>query len=230
MNASEEFTWHRFHAATGIAFVAINVFVLSKLPSPPATGAPTSELAAYYTVHGDLFLILNYIGLLSCTVFLWFVGFLGHVLNKAEASPRSTSTVVLCAGSAWTAVVISMGALGQTLPLRCTDGSDLSIVRTVSDLMMLGQAGNYIPAALLVCAASVSILRSAALPRWMGVLGLVIMVVQLLGSFSLAARSGFLAAGGPFAIAAYVGFLLWILVVSIVLVVKPVHSPARPHA
>ena len=221
MSAREGSTWHRVHAATGIAFVAVSVFVLFVVPLPPAAGAPTSEMAAYYRDHGDRFLFGNYIIMLAFPLFLWFVGFLDHVLNQAGANPRPPpSALVLHAGSIYAAICFAIGGLAQTLPFRCADGSDLSIVRTVSDLMNLGLASTYIPAALLVGAASVSILRIVTLPRWVGVLGLIIMVVQLLGSLSLAARSGFLAAGGPFAAGAYVGFLVWILVVSIVLVVR----------
>ena len=222
--------WDRVHAATGIAFVAINVFVLVRLPLPPAVGAPTSEMVTYFADHGDLFLVMIYLALLSCVPFLWFVGFLGHVLNRAETHPRPNSAIVLHAGSVWAAIALSMGALGQAMPSRCTDSPDLNVVRAVSDMMNYGGAGIYIPAALLVGAASVSILRIAVLPRWVGVLGLVIMVLEILGSLSLAVRSGFLAAWGPFGVSAYAGFLVWILVVSIVLVVKPVHSPARAPA
>jgi hypothetical protein len=89
-----------------------------------------------------------------------------------------------------------------------------------SAVVNVGISMTFLPQFLHVGTASVLVLRTGVLPRWVGVFALVVAVVQLLGSLSLVATSGFFAVGGVFTFLAFVGLLLDVLVVSIVLIVK----------
>jgi len=76
------------------------------------------------------------------------------------------------------------------------------------------------PALLLVGLTSVVALRTTLLPRWFGGPGLLLVILLLLGSLSLFIKSGPLAAGGLLDTLLFLGFLLWELSLSIVLVVR----------
>ncbi len=89
-----------------------------------------------------------------------------------------------------------------------------------SDLTSLSLITSGIPVILLVGLASVVMLRSTLLPRWLGLLGLLLVVLLLLGSSGLLLPSGFLAAGGIFTMLVFACFLLWELTLSIVLVTR----------
>jgi hypothetical protein len=107
--------------------------------------------------------------------------------------------------------------MGLALPGQA---ADLGVIKALSDVVNVGVSITFLPELLHVGTASVLVLRTGVLPRWVGVFGLVVAVVQFLGSLSLLIPSGFFAAGGVFTFSAFVGLLLDILVVSIVLIVK----------
>ena len=114
-------------------------------------------------------------------------------------------------------IELAFGGIGLALPGQV---GNLGVIKALSDVVNIGGTLGFLPGLLLVGTASVLVLRTSALPRWVGVLGLVVAVVQFLGSLSLVVTSGLLAAGGLFTTLAFLGLLLWVLLVSIVLIVK----------
>jgi len=64
------------------------------------------------------------------------------------------------------------------------------------------------------------VLRTKLLPRWLGLPGLLLVVLLLLASAGLLLPSGPLAAGGIFTMLVFACFLLWELTLSIVLVAR----------
>lgn len=107
--------------------------------------------------------------------------------------------------------------MGLALPGQA---ADLGVIKALSDVVNVGISITFLPELLHVGTVSVLVLRTGVLPRWVGVFGLVVAVMQFLGSLSLVTTSGFFAAGGEFTFLAFVGLLLDVLVVSIVLLVK----------
>lgn len=212
--------WRRLLAATGLIYGLLNLITLIALPPPPAAGAPAQEIAAYYATHRIAFLITNYGAMLAVVFLLLFIGYLRNVAERADSEARPLSTLAFSAAVVLAASTLVFGGIGQTLPLRSVDVADLGIVRALSDIINFGFTTNFISATLMIGAASLLILRTGVIARWVGVLGLVIAVVQLLGSLSLVITSGFLAAGGPFTILGFVGLMLWMPVASIVMIVK----------
>ena len=212
--------WQRFGATTGIIYVLLSIIALSLVPPPPATGAAVSDIVAYYKIHNGLgYLIPSYIQQFGLLFLLYDpVGAVSGQL-RAEGEAQHLSTIVFGAGVAVVTILLAFGAVSITLPLR-TD--DPALIQALSDLVGIGLVTYFLPAAVLVAAASIAILRTGVMARWLGILGLAVVVVQLLGSLSLVITSGPFAAAGLFSILAYLGFLVWMLAASIVLMVKGV--------
>lgn len=210
--------WQRLEAATGLIYVLLSVISLSMIPLPPATGTAVSDLVAYYKVYNGLrYLIPCYMQQFALLFLLCFVGYLCGILRRAEGETTHLSTIVLGAGVSAATILLTFGAIAPTLPVR-TD--DPTIIRALSDLEGIGAITYFLPAAVMVAAASIIILHTAAIARWIGVLGLLIAVVQLLGSLSMVIPSGPFAPASLFSILAYIGFMIWILAASILLVMK----------
>jgi len=94
------------------------------------------------------------------------------------------------------------------------------VVGVLSDMTALSLIASGIPVILLVGLASVVMLRTRLLPQWLGLLGLLLVVLLLLASAGLFLPSGLLAAGGIFTTLVFACFLLWELTLSIVLVTR----------
>ena len=207
----------RLQAATGLVFVLLSLIALFALPPRPAPGVSAKEIASYYTVHNGAAQAADYIFLLGLLFSLWFIGYLRTVFARAEGEPHHLSTLFFGSGMAAVAIGMIFWGMGLALPGQA---ADLGVSKALSDVVSFGISITFLINFLHVGTASVLVLLTGVLPRWVGVFGLVVAVVQLLGSLSLVATSGFFAVGGPFALLAFVVLLLDILVVSIVLIVK----------
>ncbi len=209
--------WERLQAATGLVFVLLSLITLFALPARPAAGASAKEIALYYTVHSGAAQTVDYLFLLGLLFSLWFIGYLRTVFTRAEGETHYLSTLFFGSGVAAVAIALAFWGMGLALPRQA---ADLGVIKALSDVVNLGISITFLPELLHVGTASVLVLRTGALPRWVGVFGLVVAVVQFLGSLSLLIPSGFFAAGGVFTFLAFLALLLDILVVSIVLIVK----------
>ncbi len=209
--------WERLQAATGLVFVLLSLIALFALPTRPAAGASANEIAAYYTAHSGAVQAVVYLFLLGLLFSLWFIGYLRTVFARAEGEPHHLSTLFF--GSGVAAVAIGMVFWGMSLALP-GKAADLGVIKALSDVVSFGISMTFLLNFLHVGTASVLVLRTGVLPRWVGVFALVVAVVLFVGSLSLVATSGFFAVGGPFAFLAFLALLLDVLVVSIVLIVK----------
>ncbi len=209
--------WDRLQAATGLVFVLLSLIALFALPPRPAPGASANEIASYYTAHSGAAKVTDYLFLLGLLFSLWFIGYVRTVFARAEGETHHLSTLFF--GSGVAAVVIGMVFWGMGLALP-EQAADLGVIKALSNVVNFGISITFLPDFLLVGTVSLLVLRTAVLPRWFGMFALGGAVLQLLGSLSLVATSGFFAVGGPFAFLAFVGFLLGTLVLSIVLIVK----------
>ncbi len=209
--------WERLQAATGLVFVLLSLISLFALPPRPAAGASAKEIASYYTVHGGAAQAADYLFLLGLLFSLWFIGYVRTVFARAEGETHHLSTLFFGSGVATVVIGLAFWGMGLALPGQA---ADLGVIKALSEVVNVGISITFLPDFLHVGTASLLVLLTGVLPRWVGVFGLVVAVVQFLGSLSLVVTSGLFAVGGPFALLAFLGLLLDVLVVSIVLIVK----------
>src|SRR5438094_583898 len=93
-----ESVWERYGAAAGIIFVALVVVSVFIAPAPPHVDASARKVASYFSDHRRTILTAQMLGAFGVVFFVWFVGHLRHVLQRAEGGSEALSPVVYGSG------------------------------------------------------------------------------------------------------------------------------------
>ena len=200
----------RWGPIAGIVFVVLMVTGTLFVADVPDADAAQQALADYLT-DGDNHtrnIIGAYIWVVGALAFLCFVTRLRSVLRAAEGGSGALSNLVFGAGvvfaAVWMTSASTFAALAYAVGVRDAAVSDVDFVRVLPQLAwFLLLVGGGFDAALLVSTAIVT-LRTGVLPRWLAWLGIVIAIVLL---FDVVYVN-------------IVPFLLWVLVASIVLLMR----------
>jgi hypothetical protein len=197
-----------FSAWAGL--IAVVLFVAGSLlaGSAPKPDAGTGEVTAFLVDQRSLLLWGTALILLSIPFFGCFIGLLAGMLRDAEGG---RAPLAGAATLGWTLLlaIASIGVLAQVaLTWRGADQVDASTVRFVYDVSSLSlYAVSAMAVALSVGTTSVVILRTRVLPRWIAILGLVEVAVNVVELAGLGSRDGLNTAG----YAAGIGPFLWSL-------------------
>ncbi len=195
-----------FSAWAGL--IAVVLFVAGSLLSgtAPRPGATTGEVTRFLVQHRSALLLGTVLILLSVPFFGCFVGLLAGMLRDAEGG-RAPLAGAATVGWILLLAIVSIGVLVQAaLTWRGADRADALTVRFVYDVSSLSlYAVSAMAVALAVGATSFIVFRTRIVPRWIAVLGLAEVVVNVVELSGLANRRG-LNAGGY---GAGVGPLLW---------------------
>jgi len=212
--------WERYGAAAGVAFAVLAVVSFLMVPSPPHIDAGVRKIADYYANHRRALLTSNVIFTIGALAFIWFLGHLRHVLNRAEGGVEALSPIVYGAGLVG-AVMAMMSALpGLVLAFSAHQPvvfNDNGIVRLMYDLNSLMGAMAAMAAGLFAAAAGWAMVRKELVGPWMGWIGLAsagLLWASGIAGFYLSTYSGFWA--GMMLISG-LGFVAWVLAASAVM-------------
>ncbi|HEY7043326.1 MAG TPA: hypothetical protein VH419_06630 [Nocardioidaceae bacterium] len=177
--------WWRQGGLLGIAFVFVWLVAVLVRGDPPAYDHPVGELRAYWHDHGDRYLVAQYVVVLAALTMLipYMVAFT-TLLGRAEGEPRIWSRISLIGGSLFVAVALAAQSAWAALAIDVDRLSDDAVVT----LMQLDQGAYQAPPplyGLFVAAASIVIVRTRAMSRWLGFMGLAIALGMLLYPLSL---------------------------------------------
>jgi hypothetical protein len=184
MNANGfERQWWRIGGALGIAFTVvflINIFISGE---PPSRDDSIEEIRQYFTDDGDLYLITDYIGGLAFFVFfLPYLVTLRWVLGPSEGSPPIWSWLTVIGGVLMVAfggaATVFWGALANGVAEH--PEIDDSSIRLLMELDLYAFTLWGYTMALFTGAASIVILRYGGLWRWLGIVGLIAAVLNLI--------------------------------------------------
>jgi hypothetical protein len=205
-------------AATGILFVIALVAAFVFGPDkPPGYDESAQQVLSYVQENRDETQASTALIVLGGFLFLWFLGTLGRALRVGQGEGR-LATVAVAGGVA----TIAVAAVGQAAFWAASYHTDLDpgVVRGLYDLgsgafLLVGLA-----IAALIGASSLAAIRSGVLPSWLGVFGevfaLFTLVVTVVGTFQ--ETGAFSPSDGALGLLVFVGFLIWTLATSIVLV------------
>jgi hypothetical protein len=208
--------WERFAPAAGVGFAIV---VAGALLGVFAGGAEPND--PFHSVVGTLTsertgLLVRYnFQLAASGLFVIYLSSLCSTLRRAEGGDGMLSQLAFGSALIGIAFVTFNNALNAALAASIVQSSGDGAVWAV---FQVGQAVFTFGAlflGLFLLAASLVIVRTKVLPRWMGWLGLVGGAAYVVGSFSVADQRG------PIALPAVVGFmifLVWTIVTSAVLV------------
>ncbi len=212
--------WTRIAAAGGIFYVVLTLLgndVLGSSGDAPGITATGAQIGAYVRTHPPTALswAALYIELLGILAFVFFLGSLWSVLRRAgEHGPFSAI--------AFGAGLVSVGVKIASLPAaiaafyRAQEGMDPQLAAALLDMNGVSFVLTWAIDAVLLAATAVVILRTGALPRWLGWTAAVLSPALLIGVV-FATSFGFV----PYVLYT----TLWIVATSIVLI----RRAGEPH-
>lgn len=207
----------RYGAITGALFVLLVIVGFAVTPKPPEADASVSEVFEYFSDKQNALHAVQLIFGAAGFLFIWFIGTLRNSLAAAEGSEGRLATTAFGGGLIAVATLMVGFALQATATLHpLENGPDLT--HALFDASLIVPAIGAPAAAVFFAANGLSILRSGFLPAWLGWLGLVTALFNLMGISAVYTDSGVFAADGLLGF--FIGFLLflvWNLAASIVL-------------
>lgn len=208
-------TWERWAAATGIGFVLAATIGFLIRPRPPTADETRAEILAFFMENeGEIRWQSFFFGLAGMFL-LWFGGTLAAALRRAENDPAGRQPAIVVASVATGAALFW---LGVTAWAAIAFGIDEMDEATASGLYHLGSVAFVItdfPAAVFVWAASLAGIRTRLLPdlaAWLGAVAGAILVLNAAGRLLLDEPT--FAPGGVVGTAAFLFFVVWVLVTS----------------
>jgi hypothetical protein len=161
-------------------------------------------------------LVLELIGLL---LFIPFLGYLWSVLREAEGPGGWLAATAFGAG-----LVDVTIKLGSIAPGKAADnyGEATAIHKALEDMNSVAFIATMLPLSVLMAAVAIITLKTHVLPSWLGWLAAITAPLLLVNGMFLDAEFG----------PAFLLFLLWTLLASVVLTVRPsgVRLQAEPVA
>src|SRR5215210_6258911 len=178
----------RFDAAAGIAFVVL-IVAASLLPgTPPAATDPVADIRRFFVDERDNLQAATFFTGLAAIALLWFLGTLRGHLRAAEGGTGRLTEVAFGSGIALLALALVGSALGLAPTLHAAQLDDAA-VRGLYDAQIYVYALIAFPAAGLTAASAAVILRTGALPRAVGALGVFTAIVSILSALSIYGES-----------------------------------------
>jgi hypothetical protein len=199
--------WAQWAPASGIAFVILFIvgFFLLNLPD---SDDPLTKFTTFYDDSGNRaqLIIAGYLLVLSGVFFLWFLSALRARLLEVEGPAGRLTSIVFGGGLIFVALLYAATCcfifIAGEITFGDVDNINPELMRVLPDLgFPLLIIGGAFAAIAMIDAASVLIIRTGVLPKWIGWYGFVAAVGLLFAGFFL-----------PMVL-----LLLWVIFVSVVL-------------
>ncbi len=195
------------------AVIAFN-FLVPEQAVPPDADAPVPEVVSYYAQHQVAGLVGN---VLNAVIILPLVGFFISLyarLRRAEGPRATLATTTLVAAQAGVALAI-LAALLYAAPAFGDPGmARADVIKALWDLGVFVDALSFVGLSVFVSACSVVVLRSAALPRAFGAIGIVLGPLGMLSVLLILLGVG---AAQQVRDAVFAVFVIWLCGISVVL-------------
>lgn len=194
---------------TGVVFVVLVVIAFTIAGEPPDADSSSQEIVDFYVDNKDSVSIGAFVATLAVLFLIFFANHLRRVLDAAGDAALSATVLV---GAAMMAVGV---AIDSTISLALAQAADDIEATSVQTLQALWD-NDFLPIALgtvaFLISAGISILQTAALPKWLGWVALVLAVIGVT----------------PLGFVAFLGSGIWILVVSVMLALRARQADAPP--
>jgi len=209
--------WDRWAPLAGVLSVACSLVGVLFVLNQPEDKDSDAKIAAYFAQHshqvrGAIGFFVFFAGILFLLAFL---GSLRERLLAAEGEWGRLSALAFGAGIAslplWGVSMLLANAASLTSGESSNFQLDPNTYRLLSTTSYFAWVAALIVSAVVVWATSALVLRTGVLPRWYGLLGILVGIVQLFGLLLF-----------PFLV-----WWLWIVVTAVLLVTRRSLAPAR---
>ena len=188
---------------TGAAFIVLAIISFIVGGEPKDASHPATEIADWYIDNKDSVQVGAFIGVAATVLLVFFGAYLRDVLRAAAGGADMLSLVSFIG-----VVVVAVGfAIDTTILIALAERADDIDPVAVQSLQALWD-NDFVPIALgallFLWATGISVLRSGALPKWIG------WIMILFGVIGLT----------PLGFVSFIGTAVLILVISILLTVR----------
>lgn len=188
---------------TGVLFVVLLIASFVIAGEPPDADEDAQEIIDHYVENDTQIWIGSFVSVAAALSLLAFGGYLRKLFSEATGPGSILPGLVLVGAS----IIAVGGAIDATISVALVEAAEDIDPAAVQALQALWD-NDFVPIALGILAvllfAGLAIVRTGALPKWIGWLALAFVVV------------GFT----PIGFAVFVASLAWILLVSILLAVR----------
>jgi hypothetical protein len=188
---------------TGAGFILVGIVSFIVGGEPKSADDPVREIVAFYVDNKDSVQAGAFIGLLATVLLVFFGGYLRGFLRDASGEGETLSLIAFVG-----LAIVGVGfAIDSTILIALSEAADDISPSAVQALQALWD-NDFIPIVLgtqlFLWATGISVIRSGALPRW---LGWVMVVLGVIGFTPI----GFVSA---------IGSAILVLVLSVLLAVR----------
>jgi hypothetical protein len=155
--------------------------------------------------------------LIAILLFLPFLGYLYGVLRQAEGEGAWLSSTAFGAGLV--DLTIKLGSIAPGFAAR-TDGLDPQLHQALEKMNSVAFIVTMLPLGVMMAAVAIVILKTRVLPLWLGLLAAITALACLVNGMFLDAEFG----------PAFLLFLLWVTIASIVLILRVGRATAKAAA
>ena len=176
----------RLGGVCGLLYVLLMVpeYVVG-YPDAPSSTSGASDVLGYFGASPDSFVFFNgTVAIFSTFFFLWFLGILYGVLRRAEGVDGVLSSVVLAGGVLF--ITLSCAGYAVEIMYPATIGRFVNFVpgaqHAFESLALSAWLYHFcqVGDAVMISAASVVVLGSGILPRWLALVGFLAAILALL--------------------------------------------------
>lgn len=218
-----ERTWERLGAASGLLAAVLLLVGILLIPLPVTVGLGGDPLltASYFAENRLRIQLVVLLATLAAVVFLWFVGHLRHLLQRAEGGVEAFSPVVLLAGASLAvATMFAMVPAGVLASLtQRTAALNGPTVYALYGLHQQSIGALGLLVALFTATAGAAMVRREITGPWLGWLGLVVAVIGVVGAVTVFFDPGALMT--VLMLVVGIAFALWVGVASVVMLARP---------
>ena len=111
----DETRWERIGAAAGIAFAVLLIVAILMTGQPPHIDASTAKILKFVEDHRKAALTSSMLNGVAVLAFIWFLGHLRHVLQRAEGGVEALSPIVFGSGILASAFAMMVTLLQTTM-------------------------------------------------------------------------------------------------------------------
>ncbi|MCI2418162.1 hypothetical protein MOQ72_12055 [Saccharopolyspora sp. K220] len=215
-----ERAWERAGAISGLAAAVLLLVSLFLNPLPPSSDEPV--LTFFYVAANRATVLLSaLLATVAGVVFLWFVGHLRHLLQRAEGGAEAFSPVVFGAGVSL-ATLTMLSALPVTTLVSLSqnvESASQSMVFVLAELHRLSLGAIGLLIALFAATAGAAMVRRELMAPWLGWFGFAVGLIGLVaGVTAFYMPTGFVMIA---ALVTGVVFAVWIGVTSALMMYRP---------
>jgi hypothetical protein len=197
---------------TGVAFIVLAIISIIVGGEPKDATHPATEIVDWYIDNKDSVEISAFIGVAALALLVFFGAYLRNVLREAAGGTDMLSLVSFIG-----LVLVAVGvAIDTTISLAIAERADDIDPIAVQSLQALWD-NDFVPIALgaliFLWATGISVVRSGALPKWIGWIMIVLGIVALT----------------PLGFAAFLGAAVLILVISVLLTMRARSGATTPE-